>query len=124
MSELLFEHDDRIFPVIYSTNLVASSNTQDFLTFLPTLTHDWTWIAEYSHTPLLGRGWQQLPAQHSFAMLEEAHNVKGLCQQVCRLLRGINWEDLNEAFLDPLPEVMVLLFDVPRLRTHLGGLGQ
>jgi hypothetical protein len=56
-------------------------------------------------------------------MLGEAHNIKGLCQQVCRLLSGINWEDLNEAFLDPLPEVIILI-DVPRLRTHLGCLGQ
>jgi hypothetical protein len=57
-------------------------------------------------------------------MLEEAHNVKGLRQQVCRLFSGINWEDLNEAFLDPLPEVMVLLIDVPCSRIHLGCLGQ
>jgi hypothetical protein len=39
-----------IFPVICSTNLVASSNTRDCPTLLPTLTHDWTWTAEYSHT--------------------------------------------------------------------------
>jgi hypothetical protein len=123
MSELLFEHDDLIFPVVYLTNLVASSNTRDCPTLLPTLTHDWTRIAEYSHTPLLGRGRQQLPTHHSFVMLEEAHNVKGLCQQIRRLLSGINWEDLNEAFLDPLPEVMVLLIDVFSLRAHLGYLG-
>jgi hypothetical protein len=66
MSELLFEHDDRIFPdlsgsfrifpVIYSTNLVASSNTRDCPTLLPTLTHDWTRIAKYSHIiALLGK---------------------------------------------------------------------
>jgi hypothetical protein len=57
-------------------------------------------------------------------MLEEAHNGKGLCQQVCRLFSGINWEDLNEAFLDPLPEVIILLIDMPCSRTHLGCLGQ
>jgi hypothetical protein len=57
-------------------------------------------------------------------MLEEAHNVKGLRQQVHRLLSGTNWQDLNEAFLDPLPEVMVLLIDVPSSRAHFGCLGQ
>jgi hypothetical protein len=57
-------------------------------------------------------------------MLDEAHNVKGLRQQVCRLFRGINWEDLNEAFLDPLSEVMVLLIDVPCSRMSLGCHGQ
>jgi hypothetical protein len=57
MSELLFEHDDRIFPdlfrifpVTYLTNLVASSTTRDCPALLPTLTHDWTRIVEYSHT--------------------------------------------------------------------------
>jgi hypothetical protein len=57
-------------------------------------------------------------------MLEEAHNVKGLRQQVCRLLSGINWEGLNGTFLDPLPEVTVLPVDVPCSRMHLGCLGQ
>jgi hypothetical protein len=108
----------------YLTNLVASSNTRDFPTLLPKLTHDWTRIAEYSHTPFLGRGQQQLPTQHSFAILDEAHNVKGLCHQVCRLFSGINWEDLNEAFLDPLPEVMVPMIELPRSRMHLGCFGQ
>jgi hypothetical protein len=92
--------------------LVESSNTRECPTFLSTLTHDWTQIAKYIHNPLLGREWQQLPAQHSFATLGEAPNIKGFCQQVCRLLSGINWEDLNEAFLDPLPEVMILLINV------------
>jgi hypothetical protein len=112
------------FPVIYSTTLVASLNTRDCPTLLPTLTHDWPRIAEYSHTSLLGRGRQQLPTQYSFGILDEAHNVKGLRQQVCRLFSGINWEGLNGIFLDPLPEVMVLLIDVPCSRTHFGCLGQ
>jgi hypothetical protein len=55
-------------------------------------------------------------------MLEEAQNVKGLCQQVHRLLSGIYWEALNEAVLDPLPEVMVLLIDVPRPWFGIGNL--
>jgi hypothetical protein len=44
--------------------------------------------------------------------------VQGLGQQVCYLLPGVNGEDLNEPRLDPLPEVMVLLVDVPSSRTH------
>jgi hypothetical protein len=66
------------FAVIYSTNLVATGTPGTCPTSLQTLIHDWTWIAKYSHTPLLGRGWQQFPTQYSFAVLEEAHNVKGL----------------------------------------------
>jgi hypothetical protein len=57
-------------------------------------------------------------------MLDEVHDIQGLSQQVCWLFLCVNWEDLDEAQIDPLPEVIVLLIDVPSLWAHLGYLGQ
>ena len=124
MSELLLSRMTGSFTVIYSPNLAATSDMRDCPALLPTLTHDWTRIAEYSHTPLLGRGRHQLPTQYCLAMFDEARHIEGFCQQVCRLLLSVNREDFDKTFLDPLPEVMILLIDVPSSGAHFGRLGQ
>ena len=57
-------------------------------------------------------------------MLHKEVPSEGLSEKVGRLVSRVDREDTDEARLDPLPEMVILLIDVPSARPHLGSLSQ